>query len=747
MAILTICLFEQNPVSKRNTNYKNMIGVDIMDNIMLTVGNVIIDEANNKKYRVVAIVNNEITLCEMEIANFSLSLVSRETLFSLIIKNELLIEKSEPFVFDKNSMPDEYKIKFDKKKKIMSEVMALYGPSFIELNGRKSKDGIKTIMQKYDIPRNSFWRMCTQYFQSGLQDYSLVDSRYFGTNTGKTYTYETKTGRPTEYFGNSGIVITENVLQYFEEALKDYKSGRHKSIKDAFDKMNLLHFTRTEIVNGQSSVVLMPASERPTITQFRYYISKHLTNQEKDLIKTSALEQNNNKRLLVSDSLFGVNGPGDMVEIDACEADISLVSMIDPSKTIGRPIVYFMVDVYSRIILAMSVAFDNNSVLGLTNLFLNLADDKQKYCEKYGISYENKGIWPSNIIPNKVRVDRGAEFRSKEFERICNELGMERILVTPGSGSLKGVVEQSFHQLHLKQNHHLENHGLITKRHDSQHHQTAMLNIEEYTKMVIGFVLTHNQQCLTNYPLTKDMITKKVKPIPALLWEYGIKNGNIPRPIPSLKQYLFNLMTPITAKVSRKGISFKDLWYLNSEDRKLAREMFDVGNKKVSFEARMDMRDVSAIYYIRDNKLMVAKLNPLIQGNAEYAGMTMKQYEDFRKGKKELLAAGRINNEELSAFNYALNHSIVEEVTKPMLPSAKDMRQTREIEKQAKSKSNKISKRLESKNQLPLPTEEIAEIQTPPENTTSETPTNNTQKSGKLTMEMYSSWEEALEDF
>lgn len=722
-----------------------MIGVDIMDNIMLTVGNVIIDENNNKKYRVVAIVKDEITLCEMNVSYFSLSIINKNTLISLVLNNELNIATEECVVFDKYKLPDDMRKSFEMKKNIMSEITNAYGPSFIELSGKKPKKQVKEIIKKYNFPKSTFWRMCAIYFQSGLQDYSLVDGKHFGNTVGKTYNTTKKSGRTSEYLESSGVILTDEIRSYFEEALKDYKSGRHKTIRAAFDKMNLLHFTRTEIVNGIPSVVLMSASERPTFRQFSYYMNKHLTNQEKDLIKTSALEQNNNKRLLVSDSLFGVMGPGDMVEIDACEADISLVSMIDPSQTIGRPIVYFMVDVYSRMILAMSVAFDNNSMLGLTNLFLNLADDKQKYCEKYGIGYENKDIWASNIIPNRVRVDRGAEFRSKEFERICDELGMERILVTPGSGSLKGIVEQSFHQLHLKQNHHLENHGLITKRHDSKHHQTAMLNVEEYTKMVIGFVLTHNQQCLTNYPLTKDMITRKIKPIPALLWEYGIKNGNVPRPIPSLEQYLFNLMTPITAKVSRKGISFKDLWYLNTADRKLAREMFDAGNKKVSFEARMDMRDVGAIYYLRDNKLMTARLNPLIHGNADYTGLTMKQYEDYRKGKKELLAAGKVNNEELSAFNYALNHSIVEEATKPMLPDTKHMREAREIEKQAKSKSNKISKRLEQpkleapKTEDVLIDEFIEENKPALQEVTSEKPKN--------TLDTYSSWDEALEDW
>ena len=712
-------------------------------NIMLSVGNVILDINSNKKYRVVAIVNDEVTLCEMDTSKFILSLINLETLFFFVASGEFTIYKEDVIVFNKNDLPDNLRIKFETKLKIMREIIGIYGPSFIELNGKRRREEVKKLMAKYEFSKNSFWRTCTAYFQSGFQDYSLVDARYFG-HTGNSYNYETKTGRPTEYFDNAGIIITPEIEEYFNEALKDYKSGRCKSIKDSFDKMNLLHFTKTEIINGQANVILMPISERPTITQFRYYFSKHLSPQEKDLIKTSALEQKNNKRLLVSDSLNGVKGPGDMVEIDACEADISLVSVIDPTKTVGRPIVYFMVDVYSRIILAMSVAFDNNSMLGLTNLFLNLADDKQKYCEKYGISYENKDIWPSNIIPNQVRVDKGAEFRSKGFERICDELGIKRNIVLPGCGSLKGVVEQSFRQLHLKQNHHLEGHGLIQKRHDSNHHQTAMLNIEEYTKMVIGFVLTHNQQCLTNYPLTKDMILKKVQPVPALLWKYGVNNGFVPRPIPSKEQYLFNLMTPITAKVSRKGISYKDLWYLNTEDKALAREMFNAQNKKEPFEARMDMRDVGAIYYIRDNKLMTAKLNPLINGNAEYNGLTMKQYEDFRKGKKELLAAGRINNEELSAFNYAMNNAIVEEATKPMLPDFKNMRPAREIEKQAKSKSNKISNRLKApKFEAPKTEDILAEefidevIECTPEE----------KIPAKKKLNTYNNWDEALEDW
>ena len=736
--------------------------------ILLSVSNILVDTHKNTKYRIVAIVNNDVTLCQLDTSKLELLLVNKSKLLSLIATGQIVVDKPEPFIFDKNNLSENALAAFTKKKNVMSEVLAVYAPLYIDLSGRKTKKELKEILERYKIPNNTFWRFCLKYFQSGFQDYSLVDEKCFGINTGKTYNHTVKAGRPSEYGINVGVVLNDFVLKCFKEALNDYKTGRHKTLKDAFDKMNIKYFTKTEIVNGQTVIRLAPISERPTMEQFKYYINKHLSKQEKDLIKTSALEQHNNQRLIISDTLYGVKGPGDMVEIDACEADISLVSVVDPTKTVGRPIVYFMIDVYSRIILAASIAFDNNSILGLTNLFLNLADNKQEYCKRYGIQYENDKIWPSNIIPNRVRVDRGAEFRGKEFERICDELGIERIVVLPGQGSLKGVVEQSFRQLHLSQNPHLEGHGLISKRHDSDHHKSATLNIEEYTKMVIGFILTHNQKSLATYPLTQDMILKRIKPIPALIWEYGLQSYS-PRQITAYEQYLFNLMTPIKARISRKGISFKGLWYINFDDRDLDKEMYNAGNKRIPFDARMDMRNVGFIYYLRNNRLVAAPLNPLLNGNAEYMGLTMKEYNDFKQGKQALLMEGRISNEELSAFTYSLNETIVEAAEKPVLPSPKNMRETRAIEKQNKLKSNQIKNRLSNNEQqfvvdaqieyepilLPAdPDEAIQEaivsedvIENSDPSTNIESTNEKTETKEKEPLETYSSWEEALDDW
>lgn len=116
--------------------------------------------------------------------------------------------------------------------------------------------------------------------------------------------------------------------------------------------MMRVYFSSTDVIDGEQTIRLKPESERPTFYQFYYYAHKRLTRKEINRIKTSAEQQRNDHRLLLSDSLDGVKGPGDLVEIDACEVDISLVSEVNPEKTVGRPVVYFMIDVYTRIILA-----------------------------------------------------------------------------------------------------------------------------------------------------------------------------------------------------------------------------------------------------------------------------------------------------------------------------------------------------------------------------------------------------------
>ncbi len=103
-----------------------------MDNIMLTVGNVIIDENNNKKYRVIAIIKNEITLCEMYTTVFVLIQIDMNTFINLLSNNELNVIKEKDIIFDETKLHPDVKEKYQKKKDMMLDVVKAYGSSYIE---------------------------------------------------------------------------------------------------------------------------------------------------------------------------------------------------------------------------------------------------------------------------------------------------------------------------------------------------------------------------------------------------------------------------------------------------------------------------------------------------------------------------------------------------------------------------------------------------------------------------------------
>ena len=692
----------------------------------IKIGSVFKSKETGKEYRLLNILNGICIIIEMNKGSLNLSFPSFSSVLDLVENKEFLIEDEEKIIFDISTLSEKEKEEFEQRKKAMQEVVRLYGPTFAELVSKKPKPEIKKMISDNNWDKSTFWRICSRYFESGFQDYSLINSKKVKLLKKNKYNYKIKTGKPAQYL-ESGTIITEEIESYFNDALNDYKSGRAKTMRSAYDKMNYLHFSKIELINGAQTLVLLSEAERPTIKQFRYYVNKHMTAEEKDKIKTSAQEQRNNKRLLLSDSLNGVMGPGDLIEIDAVEADVSLVSSTNKNQSIGRPIVYFMVDVYTRCIIAMSVAFDNNSVLALTNLFLNLSDDKKEYCGRYGINLENSEIWPSNFIPNRIRLDRGSDFKSKEFDRICVALGIEKQLVSGGSGSLKGTVEQSFHQMHSRQNVHLENYGLIEKRHDSKHHKESTLTIYDYTKMVINFVLFHNQQYDKDYKVTKEMIEKQIEPIPAILFKYGVNKYGHPRPIANKEQYLYDLLTPVKASISRRGISYRGLYYLPDNDVNLTHKMFEAGTKKIPFEVRIDKRNVDAVYYKDGNRLIKASLNRQITGNSDYEGLTWKEYEDYKANKGLMDAKGKVHNEQLSSYLYSVNESIVDNAKKDSYSKTKEISPNREEQKQLVSKQNSIVDRLDSLENKPK--------------------VENKKQEEKEELTEFTSWQDAIDDF
>ena len=641
------------------------------------------------QYRVIGYRAGLFSLCEMNTKKLTIFLLPSKDLVKWATEGAARVEKSNS---SNILLPDSEDENYLKKQALMRFVMQEYGPLYEKLYGKTTKTNLKKTMEDLGIQRDAAWRAIRRFLQSGLDMAAIVDGRSLRSGKRNPYKYSKKTGHPTMNALGKGVPLTDEIRTYFDEAIKDFLIGRAKTKKDAYMTMIEKHFINEEETPTGIRVSVLPDNLRPTLKQFLNYTRVRVPQEEIDKAKTSAREQRNNKRLLLSDNLQGVMGPGDLWEVDECEIDLSLVSVENPSVTVGRPIVYVMIDVYTRMIVAYSVAFDNNSVLGITNCFLNLLDDKQELCNRFGIQI-GADEWPSKILPLRLRSDYGAEYISHAMDTICCKLGVAKELVSPATGSLKGQVEQVFHQIHAAQNSLLEGKGLIEKRHDSNHHQEAALNIQEFEAVLLTYIVGHNRKYMEKYPLTKDMRQQNVEPRPIDLWKYGVSLNGSPRPITNEVMFRHSLLLPVKASVGRAGITFKGLFYINLQDEALLRDMYlaSTHGKKKLESACIDPRNISHLYYIREGKLMTASLNYKKTGMKEYEGMTLSEYNALHNKKKDDDAIGRETNLQMDIAIRDRQAKIVSEAQKRHLsPSTENLRANRAAEKKARAQQTPI---------------------------------------------------------
>lgn len=641
------------------------------------------------QYRVIGYRADLFSLCEMNTKKLTIFLLYSIDLVKWVIEGTARVEKSNS---SNMVLPDSEDENYLKKKALMQFIMQEYGPLYEKLCGKAPKTNLKKTMEDLGIQRDAAWRAIRRFLQSGLDMAAIVDGRSLRSGKRPPYKYSKKTGRPTMSALGKGVPLTDEIRAHFDEAIKDFLTGRAKTKKDAYITMIEKHFINEEETPTGIRVSVLPDNLRPTLKQFLNYTRVRVPQEEIDKAKASAREQRNDKRLLLSDNLQGVMGPGDLWEVDECEIDLSLVSVENPSVTVGRPIVYVMIDVYTRMIVAYSVAFDNNSVLGITNCFLNLLDDKQELCNRFGIQIR-ANEWPSKILPLRLRSDYGAEYISHAMDTICCKLGVAKELVSPATGSLKGQVEQVFHQIHAAQNSLLEGKGLIEKRYDSNHHQEATLNIHEFEAILLTYIVGHNRKYMEKYPLTRDMRQQNVEPRPIDLWKYGVSlNGN-PRPITNETMFRHSLLLPVKASVGRAGITFKGLFYINLQDEALLRDMYlaSTHGKKKLESACIDPRNIGHLYYIREGKLMTASLNYKKTGMKDYEGMTLSEYNALHNKKKDDDAIGRETNLQMDIAIRDRQAKIVSEAQKRHLsPSTESLRANRAAEKKARAQQTPI---------------------------------------------------------
>ncbi len=591
-----------------------------------------------KMYRILIKHRGLILMIEMNVDKMIFRWEHETVLSAFLNRGEAVIDTSEEKRYPIERLSDDEKASIQIIRNYIEGMLNDLYPAWDILASRKAKPEYQILKNKIGCSKSTLARYLRYYLQSGRNEYSLMDKRKMNTGSKESKTLR---GAKPKYYDPNRIENDDKLKDIFEEYFNRFLNSSEKlTLQAVYDEMIAEHFENT---------ALAP----PTYRRFNYFVNQRLEEEHMTLAqaKMNARERRNNHRLLKGNAQSGVYYPGQMLEIDAVELDNYNVSLRDRSQLVGKGVMYCAVDVYSCCLVACWIGFENNSITGITDLLYTLLDDHTEEAARYGVELTAE-LFPSRFIPTSIRTDHGAEYESKEFSRMCKEMGINHHFVAPATGSLKGTVEQFFHQFQTLMKSQLVDAGETYRRYNSNHKQKAVLTIEESRSMMYQFVKYFNRQIRPNYPYTREMIESGIDQCPMAIWEYGIRNIQSPRQVTDENRdmlYFALLRNDIPFRVSGKGITYKGLYYWD-ESRwflELRMKMNREGKNSAKISGlRYDPRLVDRIYRMENGRMVAIPLNCLRDEQKSFLGMSWKEYLELYEMKKENEAAYRPINDQ-----------------------------------------------------------------------------------------------------
>lgn len=382
----------------------------------------------------------------------------------------------------------------------------------------------------------------------------------------------TKLGRPSHKAKalnkKQGIRITTDIEKKFFRGTERLceKKNKRKSLKKAFQRILEKYFNiGYELKDDVLIPILPPAEELPTFRQFRYWYETYFYDAvQSTKNKFGERTFNLKKRQLLGDATSIAFGPGSVYQIDATIADIYLVSS-DRTKIIGRPVIYVVIDVFSRLIVGVTVLLEGPSWYGAMMALDNVVEDKVAYCARHGITI-NPEDWKGNALPEVILADRG-EFEGYNVESLINSF---RIIVqntAPYRADWKSIVERHFGIATEKFIKYSPG-GVIKDRErgEKDYRLDAIYNLHDFESLVIAHILNYNEAHeLKYYRKDEFQIADEVERFPNALWDWGMENrtGHLqtyPRDTVRL-----NLLPRKEVSVTEHGIHFSHQLYYTCE--------------------------------------------------------------------------------------------------------------------------------------------------------------------------------------
>lgn len=512
-------------------------------------------------------------------------------------------------------------------------------------------------MAEHKVTKQTVYRLLRRYWQRGLTPNALLpDYDKCGGRGQEKAVSPAKRGRPRLYGDVTGLNVDQSMRKLFRSVVaRCFAQNQLLGMAAAHRALVTWHFSSLELDEQTGQQVVVPFDDHPTLAQFRYWFEKDNDVFRIERSRRSPRIYDKDMRALPGSSTAEVFGPGSRYQIDATIADVYLVSRYDRTRIVGRPVLYIVIDVFSRMIVGLYVGFEGPSWVGAMMALANTVSDKVAYCRQFGMEIE-PADWPCQALPNVLLGDRG-ELAGAAVETLIHTLHVHVENAAPYRADWKGIVEQQFRLLPAEFRPYTP--GYIQTDYQARggedYRLDATLDIDQFTRIVLSCILHHNNvHYYRKYPREADMVADGVKAVPIELWEWGIirRSGKLHRFPPDFVKMC--LLPSDEAKVTASGIRFYGCYY--SCSKALEEHWFEKARQKGDWKVRIsyEPRCMDEIY-IHENLGRGQFLTcALTDKSSEFRGKTLWEIDQIRQENRRV-AAGHAPTEFASRLNLTKN--------------------------------------------------------------------------------------------
>ncbi|WP_271672249.1 Mu transposase C-terminal domain-containing protein [Bradyrhizobium sp. CCBAU 51627] len=509
---------------------------------------------------------------------------------------------------------------------------------------------IEKVVEDVGVTRPTVVTAIMRFWQRGMTRQSVRSDYDNCGGPGKTrsITSGRKVGRPRTIATGVGISVNDDLRRKMQVGADYYLSLQKPSQKRALNYVVELFFSHRQDEAGRPTIAL--DDDRPTLKQFGHFLRTHFPENDRFKARHGQKRYDLETRELLGKADQNTKGPGDEFQVDATVADVYLRSQFDRRRIVGRPVIYFVIDVWSRLIVGIYVGFEGPSWIGAMMALTNMVTPKVEFCQQYGIEIDHEE-WPSHHAPRSILADRGELMSVKLGTRIVDTLRIQIGNTTSGRGDLKAIVESRFKIVptffkpfvpgYVEPD--FRTRGARDYRLDSA------MDLNDFTQVVIRAVLQHNRSKITDIDTPTEMTTDGMSATPLARWTWGIENRSGALRQLSYEEVALAVMPRDSARITPNGIRFRGGFY-TCDQAEADRWFWKARNKGGwSVEVSYDPRSLDKLYLWNSKTPHGYEACRLLPPYQELVGKTLFEYEEKELAEKRLAAsqAGKLQAQEI----------------------------------------------------------------------------------------------------